>query len=206
MERIALRWTLPIVAVAVCFTCFLTRPSPEPQVSWDGWSVVTPAPPVQNFILAAVASPAVISAGPLFIVNEVISGPSYLDHSLLCVATALFWFVVGYKCDDVRGVLKRQACEPRWIGVYIVTFRCLSTITLGLMLLGLANYHQHFGAPPLWSFLVLSGIIFTWCFVGAFPLLTRFRKRVTSPTTLLTPHSSDREQSSTLRGACEKSR
>ncbi len=177
MERVALRWWMPIVAVATVGICVATFRAPEQQTSFDGWGVETPPPPAQFFVILALATPAILTAGPLLIANEMLGGAVYIRIPLLLLFTGLFWFAVGYKMDAARGQLQDETV-PKWVRIYLLTFRCISAVVVLLMFFGILIYRAHYGAPPLWSELTSWGIVFAWCFIGALPLLKHWRKPV----------------------------
>jgi hypothetical protein len=174
MDRTALRWWLPILAVAICLTCMLTQP-PAPEVDTTAWVVEVPAPPFQAFVIAVLALPGLIFILPLMLVLAVLQAPSAITNALLLLGTGVFWYAAGFRFDSERGVLKERAREPRWMGIYFSILKYTSAVVLVLTFLTVLFYREHFGSPPLWSQVIVMGIAFSWSFVGAMPLIRQLR-------------------------------
>jgi hypothetical protein len=179
MKRIPARYLAGFLTAVLCV--LLTIDSHSVRVSESqsmGWDWTAPPPPPSSFLKAFLAAPGVVAGLPLIIAGGLLRN-DYLIQAGVTAGAAFFWYALMWYLDCARGLTKSDK-PPRHIRAYVTTLKFASVILMPLAIwrgFRLGDRWCAFGAPPMWSEMVMYGIVLGWLTTGTYFTWASIRDR-----------------------------
>lgn len=144
----------------------------QQDISGIGWGA--PPPPADFFAEAVLAIPGILAGLPIILIGA-LTNSAWVTRTGVVLGATFFWYCVGWYIDCAR----LNTTEPPKIVVgYIKALRIASAIIFPFcILIGLrvGDHYCAVGVPPLWSELLICGILTFWVTLGTFFAWRRLR-------------------------------